>query len=56
MKQHNKSYSLKWQIFNIGLIIYSLHTISFSFHFILFSHFHENNIVKIQVMYIVRAI
>jgi len=26
------------------------------FHFILFSHFHENNIVKFQVMYIVRAI
>jgi len=24
--------------------------------FILFSHFHENNIVKIQVMYIVRAV
>jgi len=26
------------------------------FHFILFSHFHENNIVKFQVMYIVCAI
>jgi len=26
-----------------------------SFHFSLFSHLHENNIVKFQVIYIVRA-